>query len=86
MTLRLIEDDLPSLPGQRWTPRRMLATLVGQMEIGIGEGTTRRFGPGDVVLADDLTGQGHNAFVGSSADQCHCGGGRLTRVLPPIHV
>ena len=31
----------------------------GQMDIGIGDGTTRRFGPGDVVLADDLTGQGH---------------------------
>ena len=30
-----------------------------RMEIGIGDGTTRRFGPGDVVLADDLTGQGH---------------------------
>jgi len=29
------------------------------MEIGIGDGTKRRFGPGDVVLADDLTGQGH---------------------------
>ena len=32
---------------------------MGQMEIGIGDGTTRRFGPGDVVLADDLTGRGH---------------------------
>jgi hypothetical protein len=31
----------------------------GRWEIGIGDGTTRRFGPGDVVLADDLTGQGH---------------------------
>ena len=29
------------------------------MEIGIGDGTTRRFGPGDVVLADDMTGKGH---------------------------
>jgi hypothetical protein len=29
------------------------------MKIGIGDGTTRRFGPGDAVLADDLTGQGH---------------------------
>jgi hypothetical protein len=29
------------------------------MEIGIGDGTKRRFGPGDVVLADDLTGRGH---------------------------
>jgi len=29
------------------------------MGIGIGDGTTRRFGPGDVVLADDRTGKGH---------------------------
>jgi hypothetical protein len=35
------------------------------MEIGIGDGTKRRFGPGDVVLADDLNGQGHTtASVG----------------------
>ena len=41
-------------------PRRQyIFMLAGQMEIGIGDGTTRRFGPGDVVLADDLTGQGH---------------------------
>ena len=32
---------------------------LGADEIGIGDGTTRRFGPVDVVLADDLTGQGH---------------------------
>lgn len=41
-------------------PRRQyIFVLSGHMEIGIGNGTTRRFGPGDVVLADDLTGQGH---------------------------
>src|SRR2546423_1812195 len=41
-------------------PRRQyIFILEGQMEIGIGDGSTRRFGPGDVVLADDLTGQGH---------------------------
>jgi hypothetical protein len=41
-------------------PRRQyIIILAGCMEIGIGDGTTRRFGPGDVVLADDLTGQGH---------------------------
>ena len=41
-------------------PRRQyIFVLSGQMEIGIGDGTMRRFGPGDVVLADDLTGQGH---------------------------
>src|SRR5260370_41721264 len=41
-------------------PRRQyIFILAGQMEIGIADGITRGFGPGDVVLADDLTGQGH---------------------------
>jgi quercetin dioxygenase-like cupin family protein len=39
--------------------RQYIFILAGQMEIGIDDGTTRRFGPGDVVLADDRTGQGH---------------------------
>lgn len=41
-------------------PRRQFAIhLVGVTEIEIGDGTARRFGPGDLLLADDLTGQGH---------------------------
>jgi len=54
-----------TMPADQWndwhtTPRRQYVfILMGQMEIGIGDGTTRRFGPGDVVLADDLTGPGH---------------------------
>lgn len=41
-------------------PRRQYSvTLAGEMEIEVGDGTIRRFGPGDVVLAEDLTGQGH---------------------------
>ena len=40
-------------------PRRQyIFVLSGAMEIGSGDGTMRRFGPGDVVLADDLTGTG----------------------------
>jgi hypothetical protein len=31
----------------------------GQAEIEVGDGTVARVGPGDVVLAEDLTGQGH---------------------------
>ncbi len=52
-------------PADYWSdwhtaPRRQyIFILVGQMEIGIGDGTTRCFGPGDVILADDLTGRGH---------------------------
>ena len=41
-------------------PRRQyVITLAGQVEIEIGDGTVRRFGPGDVMLADDTTGHGH---------------------------
>ena len=39
--------------------RRFVITLVGAVEIELGDGTVRRFGPGDVLLADDTTGQGH---------------------------
>ena len=45
-------------------PRRQyIITLAGGVEIGIGDGTVKRFGPGDVMLADDLTGQGHTTRV-----------------------
>jgi hypothetical protein len=45
---------------QHTAPRRqLLVHLVGHSEIECSDGTTRRFGPGDVVLADDLTGEGH---------------------------
>jgi quercetin dioxygenase-like cupin family protein len=41
-------------------PRRQYTiTLAGEAEIEVGDGTVRRVGPGGVVLAEDLTGQGH---------------------------
>ena len=41
-------------------PRRQFVLhLVGRAEIEVGDGTKRQFGPGDVLLADDTTGQGH---------------------------
>ncbi|HVO93445.1 MAG TPA: hypothetical protein VMT22_11425 [Terriglobales bacterium] len=41
-------------------PRRQyVITLSGQVEIETGDGTIRRFGPGDVMLAEDTTGRGH---------------------------
>jgi len=58
-------------PGQvqDWHPaprRQYVITLSGQGEIEIGDGTKRRFGPGDIMLADDLTGRGHvTRVVGS---------------------
>jgi len=41
-------------------PRRQYSiSLSGTAEIEVGDGTVARIGPGDVVLAEDLTGQGH---------------------------
>ena len=45
-----------------WHPaprRQYVIILSGELEIGLGDGTTRRFGPGDARLVEDTTGQGH---------------------------
>ena len=34
-------------------------TLAGAVDIEIGDGTVRRLAPGDILIAEDLTGQGH---------------------------
>jgi hypothetical protein len=40
-------------------PRRQyIAQLPGQIEIGLADGTTVRYQPGDVRLAEDTTGHG----------------------------
>ena len=39
--------------------RYAVFTLSGAVDIKIGDGTTRRLGPGDILIAEDLTGQGH---------------------------
>jgi hypothetical protein len=57
-------------------PRRQYAIFLsgGEMEVVVGDGTTRRFGPGDAVLFEDLTGQGHT--------RQSVGGDRLTAIVP----
>ena len=39
--------------------RAAVFTLEGSVDIEIGDGTVRRLGPGDILIAEDLTGQGH---------------------------
>jgi quercetin dioxygenase-like cupin family protein len=49
-----------------WHPaprRQFVITLSGQVEIGLGDGSVHRFGPGHVNLAEDLTGKGHTTRV-----------------------
>jgi quercetin dioxygenase-like cupin family protein len=44
------------------SPRRQFAvTLSGEWEITVTDGECRRFGPGEFLLLDDLTGRGHSS-------------------------
>ncbi len=57
-------------------PRRQyVITLSGQVEIVVGDGTKRVQGPGDVTLAEDLTGEGHTTRVIGNQQ-------RVTLVIP----
>lgn len=45
-----------------WHPapqRQYVIILAGELEIGFGDGSTRRFGAGDARLVEDTTGHGH---------------------------
>lgn len=47
-------------------PRRQyVITVSGEGEIGLGDGSVHKFGPGHVSLVEDLTGQGHTTRVSS---------------------
>ena len=39
--------------------RQYIVILEGGLDVEIGDGTRRVFGAGDILLAEDLTGQGH---------------------------
>ncbi|PLX81231.1 MAG: hypothetical protein C0616_05515 [Desulfuromonas sp.] len=39
--------------------RQYVVMLEGAVDIEIGSGEIRRFGPGDILLAEDTTGRGH---------------------------
>ena len=39
--------------------RQLIVPLEGAVEIETGDGGKRRFGPGDLLLAEDTTGRGH---------------------------
>jgi hypothetical protein len=62
----IIFREEPSTYFKDWHPAprcQYVITLSGQVEIEIGDGTKRRFGPGDIMLADDTTGRGHISRV-----------------------
>ena len=58
ITIRRFEASR-SNPWHHAPGRAAVFTLSGAVDIEIGDGTVRRLGPGDILLAEDLTGQGH---------------------------
>ena len=48
------------LSGWHTAPQRQyVVTLSGQWEIELRDGTKQSFGPGDILLAEDIHGEGH---------------------------
>ena len=51
--------------------RQFVVNLSGSVEIEVGDGSTRLLGPGDILLAEDTTGQGHiSRAVDGQARRC----------------
>ena len=49
-----------------WHPaprRQYVISLSGRIEIGLGDGSTQSYGPGDARLVEDTTGRGHTTRV-----------------------
>ena len=58
ITIRRFEASR-SNPWHHAPGRAAVFTLSGAVDIEIGDGTVRRLGRGDILIAEDLTGQGH---------------------------
>ena len=60
VTLRSVLRESDEPPAWHHAPRRkMVLHLTGWNEIETSDGEVRRFGPGDVLHADDTRGKGH---------------------------
>jgi hypothetical protein len=58
MRFRRVIEEYPAEP--HVAPRRQfIIHLAGQAEVEVSDGEVRRFGPGSVMLLEDVTGKGH---------------------------
>ena len=48
--------------------RQYIVVLRGRVRATVTGGETRTFGPGDVVLLEDTTGEGHRTFIPEGDD------------------
>jgi len=64
----IIFGELHSEKFNDWhnVPRRQfVVTVEGEAEFGVSDGTKKVFKPGDIMLAEDLTGKGHTRLLKS---------------------
>lgn len=60
--IQLNERQSPSFSDYHTAPRRhYVLHLLGAAEYETADGSKRQMGPGDVLVAEDLTGHGHSA-------------------------
>ncbi|MBI3248460.1 MAG: hypothetical protein HYZ50_18315 [Deltaproteobacteria bacterium] len=81
-TSHIVFNQMPVGTFIDWHPaprRQYVIILSGQLEIGLSDGTVRRFGPGDARLVEDITGKGHTTRVVGSEPV-------LTAVVPLVEV
>ena len=52
--------------------RQYVITVSGRVDVETGDGTKLEFGPGDVVFATDLTGQGHSTRTMGNDPWVYC--------------
>ena len=52
-------DPKRSNPWHHAPARVCVFNLSGAVDIEVGDGTLRRLSPGDILIAEDVTGQGH---------------------------
>lgn len=63
-TITFREDPVGRFQDWHPAPRRQFVIILsGHLEIGLGDGSTRIFGPGDARLVEDTTGTGHTTRV-----------------------
>jgi quercetin dioxygenase-like cupin family protein len=58
--------DLPQGLNQDWhvaPSRQIVIVLTGRLEVEVTDGEVRRWGPGDMFMADDSAGKGHRTRI-----------------------
>jgi hypothetical protein len=59
LEFRIVVEDHPGDEPHNAPRRQFIITLAGDHEVTVSDGETRAFGPGSVVLVEDIVGKGH---------------------------